>query len=59
MNNEHKNASIQCSVSTCSHHAGGENYCTLNAIKVGCCGDRNVTNCKNTECASFDLGGAH
>ena len=60
MNNNHKNASIQCSVSTCSHHAGSENYCTLNTIQVGCCGgDHTVTNCRNTECASFDLGRTH
>lgn len=58
MNNNHKNACIQCSVSTCSHHAGAENYCTLNSIRVDHC-DPKVTNAKNTECASFDLGGAH
>lgn len=49
-----KNSSIKCSVTNCKHHSGNENYCTLNAINVGCC-DSSVTCCKNTECASFDL----
>ncbi|MCX7950625.1 MAG: DUF1540 domain-containing protein, partial [Clostridiales bacterium] len=25
------NRSISCNVNTCKHHAGNENYCTLNS----------------------------
>lgn len=54
---EHKNAneSIQCSVSSCAHHCQDKNYCSLQAIKVGCC-DASVGKCDQTQCASFDLG---
>lgn len=53
--NQTPNNSIKCSVTSCAHHCQGQNYCTLNEIKVGgCCSD--VTNCANTECASFQLG---
>ena len=53
--NKTPNNSIRCSVNRCAYHCGEQNYCTLNEIKVGCC-DANVTNCANTECASFQLG---
>jgi len=53
--NQNVNPSIQCSVSSCSHHCGDKNYCSLHEIKVGCC-DPSVTNCASTECASFELG---
>ena len=45
MNNQ-VNHNIKCSVSSCAHHCE-QNCCTLNEIKVGCCG--------STECASFQL----
>lgn len=53
---DHKacNNSIKCSVSSCIHHAP-QDCCSLNQIKVGCC-DAVPTNCKGTECASFQLG---
>ena len=53
--NKTPNNSIRCSVNRCAYHCGEQNYCTLNEIKVGCC-DTTVTNCANTECASFQLG---
>ena len=53
--NKTPNNSIRCSVNRCAYHCGEQNYCNLNEIKVGCC-DANVTNCANTECASFQLG---
>ena len=56
--NKTPNNSIKCSVNSCTHHCGEQNYCTLNEIKVGCC-DANVTHCANTECASFPLGATH
>ncbi len=49
------NHSIACSVKSCAHHAGNQGYCTLNSIKVGCCTPE-VTQCDNTECASFRAG---
>ena len=53
--NQNHNPSIKCSVSSCAHHCEGQNYCTLNEIKVGCC-DSSATSCASTECASFQLG---
>ncbi|WP_297202171.1 DUF1540 domain-containing protein [uncultured Flavonifractor sp.] len=53
--NQTPNNSIKCSVSNCAHHCGGQNYCTLSEIKVGCC-EPNATKCASTECASFQLG---
>lgn len=53
--NEKINESIQCSVTSCAHHDQSRDYCTLNAIKVGC-SDSSVAKCGQTECASFDLG---
>lgn len=53
--NQNVNHSIKCSVNNCSHHAGSQDYCTLNEIKVGCCKSQ-ATTCDGTECASFALG---
>ena len=53
--NQTPNNSIKCSVTNCAHHCGGQNYCTLNEIKVGCC-EPNATKCASTEDASFQLG---
>ncbi|MCD7857369.1 MAG: DUF1540 domain-containing protein [Clostridiales bacterium] len=47
------NHNIECSVNTCTHHAGEQNYCTLNTIKAGCCGEINPKSCDCTECAPF------
>ena len=30
-----KNEAIGCTVNNCTHHAQGENYCTLNKIQIG------------------------
>lgn len=46
------NSNIQCSVNTCTYHADVQDYCTLNAIKVGCCAPQ-PKSCDCTECASF------
>lgn len=53
--NQNPNHSIACSVETCAHHCGQQSYCSLNEIKVGCCGTT-PANCEATECASFKLG---
>lgn len=53
--NDKVNSSIECSVKSCAHHCQDKDYCTLNAIKVGCC-DPSVAKCDQTECASFALG---
>ena len=29
------NESIKCTVAQCSHHAGAQNYCSLDCITVG------------------------
>ena len=49
-----KNPSIACTVTSCSHHAVQEDYCTLSAIKVGT-HEANPTQCECTDCESFDL----
>ena len=51
------NTSIKCSVSSCAYHNNPNNCCSLDSIKVGCCGTgSNPTTCEGTECASFKLG---
>ncbi len=51
------NHSIKCSVTNCAYHNHTEDYCTLNEIKVGCACDTNrPTNCKETQCVSFQAG---
>lgn len=49
-----KNPSIACTVTSCEHHAQGEDYCTLNAIKVGT-HEQNPTQVECTDCESFVL----
>lgn len=46
------NNSIKCTVDTCTYHCKNRDYCSLPQIQVGCCCS-NVTDCKGTECASF------
>ena len=48
------NKAIECSVQQCQHHCSGENYCALNAIKVGT-HETNPTMCQCTDCQSFSL----
>lgn len=54
---EQINNSIQCSVKSCTYHADSKDYCTLNSIRVGCCGDARPKTCDCTECASFQSSG--
>ena len=54
MNNKSCNTSIQCTVDTCAYHNAPQNGCSLQSIKVGCCGSA-PTKCEGTECASFKL----
>ncbi len=51
---EQINHNIQCSVNTCAYHAGAQDYCTLSAIRVGCC-EAQPKSCDCTECASFKM----
>lgn len=48
-----KNPSIKCSVEQCKYHANTENYCTLDAIKVGT-HENNPTVPECTDCLSFE-----
>jgi len=54
MNNVNHN--IACTVSTCAYHNKDQNYCTLDAIRVGCTA-KDPTDCASTECASFQKCG--
>lgn len=47
-----KNESIRCSINNCTYHAKDENYCTLEAIKVGT-HEENPTKKECTDCESF------
>ena len=51
--NEKANKSIECTVVQCKNHCGNENYCSLNAIKVGT-HEANPTENKCTDCESFE-----
>ncbi|MBQ4088226.1 MAG: DUF1540 domain-containing protein [Clostridia bacterium] len=46
------NASIKCTVTQCAYHCADENYCTLDAIRVGT-HEANPTECQCTDCESF------
>lgn len=46
------NHSIKCSVTQCTNHATGGDYCALSQIKVGT-HESNPTNIKCTDCESF------
>lgn len=51
MDNTNYNHSIKCSVTECTHHAQGDNYCALSQIMVGThendCKDANGTDCES------------
>ena len=47
-----KNEAIGCTVNNCTHHAQGENYCTLNKIQIGT-HESNPTKIECTDCESF------
>ena len=53
MNNT-PNQSIQCTVTSCTHHCQDKNYCSLNSIRVGT-HEANPTEIKCTDCESFKL----
>ncbi len=48
------NRSIQCTVTSCAHHCGDVQYCSLNTIQVGT-HEQNPTMDQCTDCQSFDL----
>lgn len=48
------NTSIKCTVSSCVYHNDPQDYCSLDAIKVGCT-ESVPTEREGTECASFKL----
>lgn len=49
-----ENPSIQCRVDECTHHAGTQNYCTLNSIMVGK-HESHATKTECTDCESFKV----
>ncbi len=52
MDNCNANKSIHCSVTQCMNHCGNENYCSLDAIKVGT-HEAHPTVIECTDCQSF------
>ena len=55
MENKQKNPNIHCTVTSCRHHCGGENYCALNAVSIGT-HEPNPTQCECVDCNSFECG---
>ncbi len=55
MDQKKSNNAIQCTVSECAYHNDEKSTCSLEAIRVGCCGPT-THNCDCTECASFKKG---
>lgn len=52
MNCHNANKAIACTVSQCTHHCEGENYCSLSQIQVGT-HECNPTVEQCTDCLSF------
>jgi hypothetical protein len=52
MDNTNYNHSIKCSVTECTHHAKGDDYCALSQIKVGS-STRDHKDDNDTDCESF------
>ncbi len=48
------NRSIHCDVTSCAHHCKSEQFCGLNAIKVGT-HEQSPSMEKCTDCKSFEL----
>lgn len=48
------NQSIECTVQQCRHHSDDQDYCTLNAIRVGT-HEMNPTQNQCTDCESFHV----
>ena len=47
------NMSIECSVVSCNHHCGSQNYCSLDRIRVGT-HECSPTMDQCTDCLSFE-----
>ena len=47
------NRSIGCTVESCSHHNGQQNYCSLDSIQVGT-HERNPKTPQCVDCQSFE-----
>ncbi|MBR3641790.1 MAG: DUF1540 domain-containing protein [Oscillibacter sp.] len=57
MSNSHSctpNQSIQCTVTSCANHCGGENYCSLRAVNIGT-HEANPTEVQCVDCESFRM----
>ena len=46
------NESIRCTVEQCSHHAGAQNYCSLESVQIGT-HEANPTQTQCVDCESF------
>ena len=53
--NKQPNHSIKCTVTSCANHAGKENYCVLDTVKIGT-HEANPTVSQCVDCESFVLG---
>jgi hypothetical protein len=54
MNCGEKNEAIACTINNCAYHCQDENYCSLDAIKVGT-HETNPTKVECTDCESFKM----
>lgn len=52
--NTKANKCIECTVSQCVNHCGGENYCTLDRVMIGT-HEANPTAKQCTDCMSFQM----
>lgn len=57
MDNTFCNKSIKCSVQQCKYHNNTQDYCSLDAIKVGT-HEQNPTMNQCTDCESFEVKGS-
>lgn len=48
----HANKSIECSVTSCGNHCTGENYCSLDTVRIGT-HECDPTREACTDCLSF------
>jgi len=54
MENKKANHCIACSVTNCAHHAGMENFCSLDRVVIGT-HEKNPTVVQCVDCESFVL----
>ncbi len=52
---EHMNRCIGCTVQQCAHHAGKDNFCTLDKVSIGT-HEKDPTEPQCVDCESFRLG---